>query len=66
MKCYDFEKGGTVVGWPALVVLFLRDIFVFEHQLTHNITNTTSDHHDDVRRFDFPNTLGETRTIGYQ
>ena len=30
----------------------------------HNQHN--SDHHDDVRKYDIPNMLGEMRTIGYQ
>ncbi len=47
MKSCNFEKGGTIAGWPALVVLFLRETII-EHQSAHNTTNTTSDHHDDV------------------
>ena len=66
MKCYNVGKGDTVVGWPVLAVLFLREIFVFEHKSNHNTTNTTSSHNDDVRKYDIPNTLGETRTIGYR
>ena len=39
------KKGGTIVGWPVLFVLLLQEEKnVFEHQLTHNTTNTISDH----------------------
>ena len=34
MKCHDFKKGGTVVGWLVLVRLFLREFVLAPTQPT--------------------------------
>ena len=40
--------------------------YLFDHQSTHNTTDTSSNYHEDVQKYDISSTPGEMGTIGYQ